>query len=169
MILDTGNPEVQFQPRPFNGVSITPEIEPDHLILDGSKRLTALFQSLMKDEAVTTFNIRNKDKKFKLWYYFDINKILDPNSDKEDCIVALHEDKVIRDFRGQIVFDYSKPDAEYKAGLFPINKIFQYADWMMENQKYWNFDREKIIQFNQFNEEIIKRFEQYQTPRHSNE
>src|SRR5947209_19489474 len=46
MMLQTGNPDVRFKPRPVEGVTLTQAELPERLILDGQQRLTPLFQAL---------------------------------------------------------------------------------------------------------------------------
>jgi hypothetical protein len=61
MMLQTGNPDVRFKPRPVEGIAPPiPPVEPERLILDGQQRLTSLFQSLLLDKAVLTKDIRDK-------------------------------------------------------------------------------------------------------------
>ena len=113
MMLQTGNPDVRFKPRPVEGIaSPNPPVEPERLILDGQQRLTSLFQSLLLDKAVLTKDIR--DKPIKRWYYLDIAKVLDADSDREDAIVGVPEDRVFRNFRGEPLpgKDYSTIEKE---------------------------------------------------------
>jgi len=162
MVLETGNSECRFKPRPIEGVSAEPVIEPDKLILDGQQRLTALFQALIKPGAVVTEDI--KKKRILRHYYFDIEKCLDPNEDREECIRSIPEDKCVRNFRGEVIEDYSTPEKEYAAGLFPVKQVYNGFTWRMGYDKYWNYDGTKIQTFNQFYMEVIQRFEQYQLP-----
>jgi hypothetical protein len=73
------------------------------LILDGQQRLTSLFQSLFLGQAVTTRDLRGNQ--IKRWYYLGIQKALNPNGDRDEAIVALPEDRMTRNFRGEIVAD----------------------------------------------------------------
>ncbi len=162
MMLQTGNEDVKFKPRLVEGVEISPTIEPDNLILDGQQRLTALFQALIRNKPVDTEDTRKKP--LKRWYYIDIEMALNPDADREDCIRGLPEDKIIRNFRGEVTEDYSAPKREYEAGLFPLCQVFDCDEWRDGYQEYWDYDKERIKQFNQFNREVIKRFENYQVP-----
>lgn len=162
MMLETGNEDVHFKPRLVEGVTLSHPFEPDLLILDGQQRLTATYQSLIGQCAVDTRDIHGKP--MKRWYYIDMSKALDPNCDRDECIRSIAEDKKVRNFRGEVVEDYSSPDKEYEYGLFPFNKIFSSDTWMMGFQEYWDYDKGKTKLFNRFNTEIIKRFEQYQLP-----
>lgn len=162
MMLQSGNPDVRFKPRLVEGVSMARLPEPERLILDGQQRLTSLFQSLFLGQAVTTKDARGNQ--IKRWYYVVIDKALDPNGDRDEAIVALPEDRMIRNFRGEVIADFSTAAREYEGGLFPFAHIFDYSDWRTGYCEYWDYDREKIKRFDAFEKEIIKRFEQYQVP-----
>jgi len=60
MMLENGNPDVRFKPRPIEGVELAEEVEPERYILDGQQRLTALFQSLFQNNPVKTEDDRKK-------------------------------------------------------------------------------------------------------------
>ncbi|MBI2908283.1 MAG: DUF262 domain-containing protein [Chloroflexi bacterium] len=162
MMLENGNPEVRFKPRPVKGIELQREIEPERFILDGQQRLTALFQALFLRRAVTTRDARKRE--IKRWYCIDMCKALDANWDREDAIISLPEDKRIRNFRNEILEDYSTPDAEYQHDLFPLNCVFDCADWRTAYNMYWNYASEKTKLFDQFDRNVIKRFEQYMVP-----
>lgn len=162
MLLETGNASVRFKPRLVEGVHLSKSINPDQLILDGQQRLTSLFLALYSDKSVETTDARGKQ--IKRWYYIDINKALSSNGDREDAIISLPEERVVRNFRREIENDYSKPEYECKADLFPLSQVYSYAGWMTGYFDYWDYNKEKIKLFNQFNDEVIKRFEQYQVP-----
>jgi len=162
MVLETGNSECRFKPRPIEGLPTEPAVEPDKLILDGQQRLTALFQALIKPGAVVTEDI--KKKTIYRHYYFDIEKCLNPDEDREECIRSIPEDKCVRNFRGGVDEDYSTPDKEYAAGLFPVKQLYDSFSWREGYDEYWDYDRSKARTFNQFYKEVIQRFEQYQLP-----
>ncbi|MEW6606853.1 MAG: DUF262 domain-containing protein [bacterium] len=162
MMLQSGNPDIRLKPRLVEGVTIASPPEPERLILDGQQRLTSLFQSLLFGQAVTTKDVRGKQ--IKCWYYVDIEKALSPNGDRDEAIRALPEDRIIRNFRGEVINDYSLPEKEYESGLFPFAQIFDCSDWRREYNKFWGHDSEKSKQFDIFEVEIIDRFKQYQVP-----
>lgn len=64
MLLQTGNDQVRFKPKPVEG---TPpeaaDTTPDLLLLDGQQRLTSLYQSICSDGVVDTEDSRKKDRK----------------------------------------------------------------------------------------------------------
>jgi len=162
MMLQTGNPDVRFKPRFIEGITSATSLEPERLILDGQQRLTSLFQSLLLGEAVTTRDARGN--RIKRWYYLDLEKALNPSADRDEAIVALPEDRTIRNFRSQVIGDYSTTELECKGGLFPLSQVFDCSDWRSAYCSFWDYDREKVKRFDAFEREIIKRFEQYQVP-----
>lgn len=162
MLLETGNPNVRFKPLLIEGVELHKLREPEDLILDGQQRLTSLFQSLLLDQPVSTRDTRRKP--ILRWYYLKISEALDPNADLEDSIIGVPEDRVLKNFRGEPILDYSTPEKEYENGVFPFSKMFNSSDWRTGYQEYWDYDKERIRQFNAFERLIVKRFEQYQVP-----
>lgn len=162
MMLQTGNTDVQFKARPIEGVRLDQIVEPERLILDGQQRLTSLFQSLFSGQYVLTRDVRGKQ--ICRWYYIDINKAINSNCDREETIVSLAESKQIKNFRGEVIVDYSTPEKEYEAGLFPLSQIFDCSNWRAGHDEFWDYDKDKIKLFIQFEKEVIKRFEQYQVP-----
>lgn len=60
MLLQTGNDQIRFKPKPLSGTSIAPGCAPDHLLLDGQQRLTSLYQALTGTGVVATKDTRGK-------------------------------------------------------------------------------------------------------------
>ena len=163
MLLQTGGQHVRFKPRPVAG---TPTrlagIEPETLILDGQQRLTSLYRTLKSRTSVETRD--SKRKAIRCWYYIDMKEAVRLGADREDAMLSVPEDRLVKAFGGETRLDVSTPKQEYKQALFPVNRIFGSDDWRIAFEEYWGYDREKIRLFNQFNTEVIKRFEQYQVP-----
>jgi hypothetical protein len=90
-------------------------------------------------------------------------KALDPEADREEAIRMLPSDRLVKNFRGEVQEDYSTPEKEYAANLFPLNRVLD-DDWYMAYQEYWNYDKEKIILWNTFRKEVLERFTKYQLP-----
>lgn len=162
MMLAGGNPEVVFRPRPVEGVPEQPEQDPKWLLLDGQQRLTSLYLALMSGAAVNTTDVRGKP--IKRWYYVDIRLALDPDIDREDSIVGLPEERIIRDFRREVIADYSSPEREYQHCMFPLAQVGDSSDWRMGFEQYWDHDKEFVKLWNSFEREVVKRFEQYLLP-----
>jgi hypothetical protein len=162
MTLENGNPEVRFKPRPVEGVELDSEVDPERFILDGQQRLTSLFQTLSLKKAVETRDIRKHE--ITRWYYIDIRKTLDSNTDREDAVISLPEDKRVRNFRNEVLEDYSTATAEYNRCYFPVCQLFDCAEWRTSYNAHWEYAPDKIKLFDQFERNIIKRFEQYMVP-----
>jgi len=165
LLMETGGGDGQFAPRLLDGVSLETPPPPQRLILDGQQRLTALYQVLKSERIVNTRDSRNQ--RIQRWYYLDIDKALDPSVDREESIISLPEDRKVRNFRGEVMEDYSDLDKECSAGLLPlsilfdISKLFQWLDSytntpdpaLKEQRKEM---RDKLIS------DVIARFQQYQ-------
>lgn len=166
MLLETGNSAVRFQPRPIEGVTDARNTGPERLILDGQQRLTSLYLALCTRQPVATRDARGKS--IRRWYYMDIAKALDSNADREEAIVSLPEDKKQRNFRGEIVVDYSTIEQECAAGMFPMDLVFDIArqnDWMMHYlQMQPDSIQERLTIWNDFLANLIHPFQQYQVP-----
>jgi hypothetical protein len=161
MLLETGNEEVKFKPRPIKGA--TANGYPEIFILDGQQRLTALFQTLYIDTVVET--VDSKNKKIKRWYYFDIRKSIDNQIDIEDAILSLPPDKrITKDFGREIIFSCETEELEFEHMVFPVNKLLRSTDWFNKYMRYWKYDQQKIELFQEFQSKVIRRFETYQFP-----
>ncbi len=162
MLLETGNENVKFKPRMVEGVTSPKFSDPDYLILDGQQRLTSLFQALKGEQAAATRDSRGVE--IKRWYYIDIKKVLVKGFDRDDAIFSVPEDRKLRNFRGEVINDYSTPELEYESGVFPFAQVLYSSDWRTGFQKHFKFDGGKVELFTDFEQEVIKRFEQYQVP-----
>ena len=94
MTLNTGGP-VNFKPRPVEGApEAASKAVPRWLLLDGQQRMTSLFQVTIRNRVVHTGTPKNK--KVRRWFYLDIRKAMDSTVDREEAVVGVPEDKVIR-------------------------------------------------------------------------
>ena len=162
MLLQTGGEHIRFKPRPLAGAHEALHAEPETLVLDGQQRLTSLYQALMGTSAVETKDA--KGKPIRRWYYLDMKQGIDPEADQEDAVLSVPEDRQVRAFGGKITLDMTTPAHEYAAGFFPVNRIFDSAEWRQAYSEHWNFDADRMRSFNEFESDVIKRFEQYQVP-----
>lgn len=163
MLLETGDKHVRFKPRPLAGTQESLRaIAPETLILDGQQRLTSLYRSLMSTVAVETKDA--KGKPIQRWYYLDMKQAVSNEDDREDAVISVPEDRKVKAFGGEITIDVTTPEKEFASDLFPVNQIFQSAEWRKAYNKYWNYAPEKIQLYDAFESEVIKRFEQYQVP-----
>lgn len=162
MLMETGNADVRFKPRPVEGVQLRHAREPERLILDGQQRLTSLFLALASGKPVETRDARNN--KVSRWYYVDIARALDPFMDREEAIIGVPADRIVRNFRGELLLDLSTPDKEYAAGYFPLSAVFDCAEWRREHNKSFQYNADKVELFDKFESLFVKAFTQYQIP-----
>jgi len=164
MTLHTGGP-VNFKSRTIEGApAASKQIVPDSLLLDGQQRMTSLYQVTLRNQLVETLSA--KGKKIKRWFYIDIRKALDPTSDREDAIVSIPEDRVIRrDFGRDVVLDLSSPAHEYQALMYPMCQVFDWDAWQDGFHDYWRAQGEtRSGEFRAFKQEILENFERYCLP-----
>ncbi|WHY72650.1 DUF262 domain-containing protein [Fictibacillus enclensis] len=165
MMLQTGNPDVRFAPRPVEGITNSNQVEPERLILDGQQRLTSLFQSLILRKPVKTRDSRGKE--ILRHYYIDIDKIIDPDIDREEAIISVPEDKVVKGPGNVIIADYSDTSKECEAGMLPVSLILHPAELLAWQTQYFS-DANKIVErsfkWGKLLSEIFPRFTNYQTP-----
>ncbi|GFE71478.1 DUF262 domain-containing protein [Chroococcus sp. FPU101] len=166
MMLETGNPDVEFYSRPLKGIKFSNEQpKATQLILDGQQRLTSLFLTLLSEQVVETKDEQDKD--VKRWYYIDIEKAIDPNIEREDedVLISVPENKKkTSNFGKNIILDLSTSELEYKNKMFPLNKIFKHYEWERKYYKFWKDDEKTFKEFDEFNSKIIEIIKAYQIP-----
>lgn len=166
MTLEVGGDSVNFAPKALAGVTAT-ETQPEQLLLDGQQRLTSLFQSLYSGEPVDTKDTR--DKKIRRWYYVDMDMSLAVDADIEDAVIAVPEDRTLRDnFGRDIKADYSTTEKECAAEMFPLGIVFDQAavnNWMVT---YLQLDAEvmpqRLARWNAFQEKVVSSISTYMVP-----
>ena len=123
MSLNSGGP-VNFKPRPVEGAPAEArQATPQSLLLDGQQRMTSLYQVTLRGHVVET--VTPKNKKVKRWFYIDIRKALEATADREEAIVGVPEDRIIRtDFGRELVLDLSSAENEYATLMYPVSKVF---------------------------------------------
>ncbi len=165
MALDNGG-EVNFKPRPIEGALLAArEVIPQSLLLDGQQRMTSLYQVAMRGQVVETITV--KKKKVKRWFYIDIRKTLDPFVDREDAIVGIPEDRMVRkDFGREVILDLSAAEQEYANLMYPVSKVFDWDKWQDGFDKYWRGDENENIreEFRTFKRRVLENFKYYQVP-----
>lgn len=168
MMLQTGNPAVRFKPRLVEGVTLPNSPEPERLILDGQQRLTSLYQALLMGQPVATKDARGKS--IRRWYYLDIRKALAPDADRDEAIIGLPEDRILRNFRGEPLpgGDFSTTENECAAEMLPLPLVFDIAGMNAWQMKYLQADpariQQRLARWNELVQEVIQRFQQYQVP-----
>ncbi|GAB4176185.1 MAG: hypothetical protein Kow0020_12040 [Wenzhouxiangellaceae bacterium] len=165
MTLDTGG-EVNFKPRPIEGAPTDARnMAPHSLLLDGQQRMTSMYQVTLRGQVVET--VTPKNKKVKRWFYIDIRKALDSTVDREEAIVGVPEDRVLRsDFGRVIELDLSSPEKEYENLMFPMTQVFDWDRWQDGFDEYWRGDQhdDQRQTFRQFKRQVLENFKYYRVP-----
>ncbi len=166
MLLATDNSQMRFQPRVVEGVDLQRQHELSQLILDGQQRLTSLYQALYSKDAVKTQDDRGKP--ITLWYYIDLRKLLVSEVDHEDVIVAVPEDRMQRNFRREVVADYSTQEKECANELFPLILVYDPVELLNWQMQYLKTDplivSERMARWNVLVQDFIQPIQQYQVP-----
>jgi hypothetical protein len=165
MSLDTGGP-VNFKPRPVEGAPTeAKQISPQSLLLDGQQRMTSLYQATLRGKVVETVTL--KKKKVKRWFYIDIRKSLDSSVDREEAIVGVPEDRVVRtDFGREVIVDLSSAEREYASLMYPLSQVFDWDKWQDGFDKHWRGDQNESIreEFRAFKRQVLENFKYYRVP-----
>jgi hypothetical protein len=165
MSLDTGGP-VNFKPRPIEGAPIEARtVAPQSLLLDGQQRMTSLYQVTLRGKVVETET--PKKKRVKRWFYIDISKALDPSIDREEAIIGVPEDRIVRtDFGRTVQLDLSTPEQEYARLMYPVAKVFDWDKWQDGFDAHWRGDQNEAAreEFRAFKRQILENFKYYRVP-----
>lgn len=165
MTLTTGGP-VNFKPRPVEGApDEAKRSTPQSLLLDGQQRMTSLYQVTLRGKVVET--ITPKNKKVRRWFYIDIRRAMDAAVDREDAIVGVAEDRLIKkDFGREVVLDLSTRANEYGALMFPVSQVFDWDDWQDGFDQHWRGDQNESVrqEFRAFKRAVLENFKLYRVP-----
>jgi hypothetical protein len=165
MTLDASG-EVAFAVRSVEGAP--PASKPlEAYLLDGQQRMTSLYQSTSSRSPVLTQTAKKRPA--RLHFYFDIKSALNLNVTRRDAIVAVPEDRVIREnFGRDIALDLSTEEAEFNALHFPIDRIFEAQLWVQAALTWVLKDMEArkdhMALINDFSIKVINNFADYQVP-----
>ncbi|MEU4209175.1 DUF262 domain-containing protein [Streptomyces sp. NPDC026206] len=161
MTLETGG-ESPFRARTLTGAQAAEESEPSLLLLDGQQRLTSLFQALFQDRPVETKDARDNVKR---WYYIDIDKALGSPADRDEAIVSVPEDKILRaNFARDVIHDLTSPEGECTAGLFPLRIVFDTQKVNAWRRVYERGDDRRFDLWSRFEEQVLEHVRSFQVP-----
>lgn len=163
MALETGGAS-PFKARTLQGAESADGRAPDLLLLDGQQRLTSLFQALHREAPVETRDARGKD--LERWYYVDIEKAVGTPADRDDAIVSVPEDRVLkRDFtRRSGTLDLSTVEQECAAGYFPLHLIFDTQRVNAWQKAFVKIDDANWERWSQFEEHVLNHVQAFQVP-----
>lgn len=157
MLLRSGNDQIRFKPRPIEGSGAPESQHAEWLLLDGQQRLTTLTQALTGDGVVHTMDSRGK--LMDRCYYVDIRLALEGEDRIDEAVFSMPADRVERtDFGREVVRDFSTPDLERYAGVFPIRLLFS------SETMSWLFRLGDIEQAEAFNERVLQPARTYNIP-----
>jgi len=166
MLLQTGGDGVQFQPRLIQGVQMSDGTKPEYLILDGQQRMTSLYLAMSSGQPVPTTT--NKGKEIERYYYLDVVKSLDPNEDRLEAVLSVPATKMVTsDFGRKIDLDLTTQEKEFSQCYFPVEVLFDqtaYSAWRRGFQKMFRNDEDKLDLFDNFEAEVVNRFQSYRVP-----
>ena len=168
MTLRSGG-DINFKTRLVEGVASRVTSNLEQFLLDGQQRVTSLYQALKYPGPVETHD--NRGGRIKRWYYIDMFKALDDNTDREDAIVSVPESRrITRDFGRETVLDLSAPELEYANHMVPTERLFDPLSWLLAYLGYWEGRRgehprnDPIAFWDEFNQTIVSTFSGYQLP-----
>ena len=166
MTLEHGG-EVQFKPRTVEGAPPAAMKERvQSLLLDGQQRMTSLYQVTIRNKVVET--VTPKHKKVRRWFYIDIRAALEDDAAREEAIVSIPEDRMVRSaFNRDVDLDLSSREAEFEHFMYPVSGIFDWDNWQKEfiehAMKVGDFsERWEVIRA--FKEQVIDQFTKYHVP-----
>lgn len=166
MTLQTGNPDVRFRPRLLEGVQLKAHTDPDLLLLDGQQRMTSLYLALKSGVPVPTRDSRGKA--LDRLYYIDITASILPDGDREEAIVGVPADRVLRNFRRETLLDVSTREAEIASLMFPLSIVLDYSEttsWQLQFlQSGPGEPGDRLTIWQAFHEAVIKPIVEYQVP-----
>lgn len=164
MFLEYGGDSIRFKSRTFTNVSdngTTPEI----LVLDGQQRLTSLYCAMYSEKPVPTQTIKKDD--IQRYYYLDIEKCLDPETDRVDAVISVPDDRKIKeDFGRNIVKNLSTRQNEFENHMFPLNIVFDSIaldEWKDDYRDFHN-DPEISKRLRRFTAEVLNPIIGYTLP-----
>ncbi|MBF6541485.1 GmrSD restriction endonuclease domain-containing protein [Nocardia brasiliensis] len=162
MTLETGE-KSPFRARPLTGAESVAAVDPSLLLLDGQQRLTSLFQAMYLDKPVQTVDSRGKE--LRRWYYIDIVKALGSPADRDDAIISVPEDKLIRrDHFRKASLDLSSTELECAAGYFPLHAVFDTQKVHGWQRKFVEANADNWDLWSQFDEGVIRNIRGFLIP-----
>lgn len=163
MTLETGG-RSPFRTRPLTGAEASGSVTPDLLLLDGQQRLTSLFQALHLDRPVRTVDARGKE--LKRWYYVDIAKAVRHAPDRDEAIVSVPEDRVLRaDFARRVELDLSSAELECRAAHFPLSRVFDSDSVTAWQRRFVKMDEERNWDlWAKFEQQVLNHIRSFQIP-----
>ena len=168
MTLDASS-DIKLKPRVLEGVPEDAASTIESYLLDGQQRLTSLYQALWYTGAVATRDSRNK--KIRRRYYINMLTSIDEHVDREETILSVPEDRIIRTPFGRgIVLDLSSSEREYAEHMIPTEALLDWENWLLGYVRFWeNPDNihpqgSASVFFTTFRDTVAENFRRYKLP-----
>lgn len=154
----------RFKARRIEGVDGDVTGMEKSLLLDGQQRITSLYRVLKSGKVVESDDPRDKDRTLERWYYVDIEKALDPDTEREDAIVSVPADRKIVDRYRRVTVDLSTAEAEQQAGMFPLRIALDTPATLGWQFKYVGNDEHRLATWTAFTSEVLQPITAYEIP-----
>lgn len=164
MFLEQGGEGIRFKSRSFTNVP-EDDKEPERFVLDGQQRLTSVYCAMYNQKPVPTQTIKKED--VERFYYLDIEKSLDPDTDRVDAVVSVPSDKKIKkDFGRVIETDLSTRRGELENHMFPLNIVFDSIalDEWKDDYRDFHLDEEVSKRLRLFTAKVLNPIIRYTLP-----
>ncbi len=166
MLLETGNDQVRFKPKPLAGVAQA-SLTPDFLLLDGQQRMTSMVQALTGSGVVETVDDRRK--RITRRYFVDVERALGAPGEQEQAVLSLDANgRRLSNFDRDVDIDASTPDLQHHHGLMPVTDLFNgnAMTWLLAYvQAVPQDEREtRMAVINSFNNKVATPVTAYQVP-----
>jgi hypothetical protein len=104
----------------------------------------------------------DKKREIRRHYYFNVAKAMNGASALDEAIVAVGEDRILREnFGRDIVLDLSMPGKEYASFHFPCTQILNSDAW---EEGFFKAHPEHLSEYMQFRMQILNAFRSYLVP-----
>ena len=169
MTLDAGG-DIRFRSRLIEGADGNGIQQTEQYLLDGQQRLTSLYQAMLYGGPVETRDRPGGRRVIKRWYYVDIRKVLDSQADRDDTIISIPEDRVVRtNFGRDVKLDLSSADYEFEHHMIPTEHVLDGMEWGFKYAHYWQNrgghpDHSAFDFFTRFKNAVLNNFTEYQLP-----
>ena len=169
MTLEAGG-DIHFQSRVIEGVDDHGVEQTEQYLLDGQQRLTSLYQAMLYGGPVETRDRPSGGRVIKRWYYVDIRMALDPSADRDDTIVSIPEDRIVRtNFGRDTKLDLSSERREFEHHMIPTENVLDGMAWGFKYAHYWQQRgghpaHDPFDFFTRFKTAMLDNFTQYQLP-----
>ena len=169
MTLDAGG-DIRFRSRPIEGVEGNEVQQAEQFLLDGQQRLTSLYQAMLYGGPVETRDRPGGSRVIKRWYYVDIRNALDPLIDRDDTIISIPEDRVVRtNFGRDIELDLASDNREFELHMIPTEDVLDSMGWGFKYAQYWQQygghpENDPFEFFKRVKKTVLDNFTEYQLP-----